>query len=86
LTFAACSWSFQLLGAMIPVGYFLGEPFFDCGLGSGDQVQATATDLGKVFGYHMGDSVALRLLLELSADPAALGPVQNLLKLRFGIL
>ena len=64
----------ELLGAVIPVVDLLGQPVLHRRLGLVDPARACASRTSlEVLRHDMGDGVALRLLLDLAADPGALG-------------
>jgi hypothetical protein len=62
---------------MVPVGDLLGEAHLDRRLGLSDQGELAGLDLREVPGDDLGDGVALGLLLQLAADPLALGARQE---------
>jgi len=64
---------FQLLGAVIPIDDFLGQPLFHRRLGLSDEFELALEDLLQVLRNHVIDRVALGLLLQVAANPGAFG-------------
>ncbi len=75
----------ELLGAVVPVGDLLGQPVLHRRLGLGDELELAVPHLLEVLRHDLGDRVALRLLLDLAADPGALGPVEDRLDAWFAL-
>ena len=71
---------------MVPVRNLLGEAVLHGRFGLLDQGESGGTDLRQMFRDDIGNGICLRGLLQVTADPGALGPCEDRVDRRFPVL